>query len=111
MCNGYARLRAILRRRKLSVDRRNDEGLSTGTFPDQPATVIRRMSVGGLEALGTKEAEEREACRFRLFQVPTRSANERPAPAALSDDAMTLLTPDRISFRRADSSRTSGHSI
>ena len=54
MCNEYARLRAILRRWKLSVDRRNDEGLSTGIFPDQPAAVIRRLTDGGLEALNMR---------------------------------------------------------
>ncbi len=42
MCNEYARLRAILRRWKLSVDCRNDEGPSTRAFPDRPAAVSAR---------------------------------------------------------------------
>jgi putative SOS response-associated peptidase YedK len=54
MCNDYARLRALLTRWKLSVDRRNDEGLSSGIFPDMPAAVIRRMADGGLEALNMR---------------------------------------------------------
>src|SRR5262245_10131158 len=54
MCNDYARLRALLTRWKLSVDRRNDEGLSSGIFPGMPAAVIRRPPDGGLEALNMR---------------------------------------------------------
>ncbi len=70
MCNEYARLRAILRRWKLSVDRRNDEGLSTGTFPDQPAAVLRRMPEGGLEALSMR------------WGFPPKEDGERPVTNA-----------------------------